>query len=139
MANMLSFPQKLLRYPQLGRSIRISGWLQPRNKNTEGVYQIYWRSEVRVGDTAAGEARILLDAPLYVSQVLWSADSDSLVVTNTYLPLDHTEGEEREERRSKLFTIEINIRSGSFRRLLTLDQDSPVLSARWDRKTNQLA
>ncbi len=67
-------------------------------------------------DTRSGRNLILLNSPTAdpASRIAWSPDSHSVVVTHTFLPLDNVAGEERTERRSKWFAVEVNVPSGDF-------------------------
>jgi dipeptidyl aminopeptidase/acylaminoacyl peptidase len=87
-------------------------------------------------NTVTGESRFLLDSPPGSgSEVLWLPDSRSLVVSQVFLPLGTTEGAEREARRSKTFTVEVNISDGRIAKIT--DQLLALLS--WDAKGNSLA
>ena len=58
----------------------------------------------------------LVDAPVSFvgvgSEAVWLPDSRSVVITNTYLPLDGVSSEEREARRKGPFVAEIQVPSG---------------------------
>jgi len=90
-------------------------------------------------DTRTGERKILLDAPVRLaggdnSEAAWSADSQSLVITNTYLPLQGAASEEREERRTGPFSVEIKVPSGA----ITKVSSSNLKLLRWEADTGRL-
>lgn len=89
-------------------------------------------------NTSTGESRVLLNAPLYGSKVLWASDSRSIIISNTFLPLDGTQGDERMKRQSQIYSLEINIQNGDLTIINKFNLNSPILSARWDRNANQL-
>jgi dipeptidyl aminopeptidase/acylaminoacyl peptidase len=63
-------------------------------------------------DRETGASRPLINSPLSsstVSEAIWSPDSRSVVVTNVYLPLEDTQGKVYEVRKSKSFTVEVDI------------------------------
>ncbi len=65
-------------------------------------------------DVESGQAEPLLDAPLGdggYSEVLWSSDSNSVVVSGVYLPLNTTDAIERKIRQSDKVIAEIKIPS----------------------------
>jgi hypothetical protein len=70
---------------------------------------------------------------------LSSADSRSVVITNTCLPLEGIGAEEREERQLKIFIVELNVQTGDLEKIAAQDQSSQVLSVNWDQKTNELS
>jgi len=73
-------------------------------------------------DTKTAEARVLLDAPVNLnggasSEAVWMPDSQSVVITNTYLPLTGVSGEERESRLAAAFVAEVRVPSGEFSKI----------------------
>ena len=87
-------------------------------------------------DTSTNTSRVLLDSPLdwHQSTALWLPDSRSVVISGVYLPLAHTNDIEREERKSRTFTVEVDIQSGALSRV---NQENVSL-LRWDGKQNGL-
>ncbi len=72
-------------------------------------------------DAKTGASRVLLDAPvLGEPAVTWAADSKSVVIANTYLPLGNTKGAERDARQSRTFTVEVAVPSGDVMRIDTV-------------------
>jgi Prolyl oligopeptidase family len=69
--------------------------------------------------------RPLVDAPVSFagvgSEAVWLPDSRSVVITNTYLPLDGVSGEERESRRKGPFVAEVHVPSGEISKLSSED------------------
>ena len=68
------------------------------------------------------------------STALWSRDSRRLFLSGVFLPLEHSEGREREERESKSFTIALEPNSGEFDTL----GDGSLQVVRWNEKTGDL-
>jgi dipeptidyl aminopeptidase/acylaminoacyl peptidase len=78
----------------------------------------------------------LVDAPIGTlgSEVSWSPDSQSVVVSNAYLPLDVDDAAERAERMTHTFLVEFRISSSQFIKIS--DEDLRLLE--WDAKTNDV-
>ncbi len=92
-------------------------------------------------DTRSGRCRPLLNAPLPVingSEIAWAPDSRSVVITNTYLPLDSTYGPERRTRQSTTFVAEVGIPSGEVRVVSRQEGRSILRYVRWDQRTSDL-
>ena len=88
-------------------------------------------------DIPAGSGRLLLDAPipsLGGSEVAWSPDSHSVVVSDMYLPLNIDDREERERRKTHTFLAEVKISNRQFAKIS--DEDLRLLA--WDAKTNDV-
>jgi hypothetical protein len=88
-------------------------------------------------DLRTGISSVLLNAPIPVdlrSEVSWSPDSRSVVLSDVYLPLDVTDSVERATRKSTHFLIEVNIPGREFEKIS--DEDLRLLN--WDSKTNSL-
>jgi dipeptidyl aminopeptidase/acylaminoacyl peptidase len=98
--------------------------------------QYTWVTRYELIDTSTGAVRVLLDAPEKSgdTELAWAPDSNSVVITNTYLPLDTAHGRERDERLSVSFTVEVNLRTGD---LTPISRQALRLSA-WDSMTNLL-
>jgi len=83
-------------------------------------------------DTRTGTSRFLLNAPvsaLTQSELAWSPDSCSVIVTGIYLPLDVSDANELAARRSHMFTVEVRISDSEITKIA--DQD--LKFAGWDR------
>jgi dipeptidyl aminopeptidase/acylaminoacyl peptidase len=69
-------------------------------------------SQFTLVDTQNGHSRPLLNAPLSAHgrpDAAWSPDSRSVIVANTYLPLDGSDSNQREIRKSNTFIVEVLI------------------------------
>jgi hypothetical protein len=88
-------------------------------------------------DIRAGTSRFLLDAPFSTlgwSEMAWSPDSQSVVVSDTYLPLDIDDPAERALRKTHTFLVEFEISSRQLFKIT--DRDLRLIA--WDAKTNNL-
>jgi dipeptidyl aminopeptidase/acylaminoacyl peptidase len=87
-------------------------------------------------DTSDGTTRPLLDAPIgsLGSEVAWSPDSQSVVITGMHLPLDVLDISERRARESSTFVVQIRIPS---RELIKLTRKDLKLIG-WDPKTGTI-
>lgn len=86
-------------------------------------------------DTHTGASQVLLDAPIPPnsgSEVAWSPDGQSVVVSNAYLPLTVDDAAERTVRRSHTFLVEIKIPS---REIIKIS-DRDLRLVKWDQRTN---
>jgi hypothetical protein len=88
-------------------------------------------------DTVTGASQILFDAPIPTSgsEMAWSPDSKSVVVSDVYLPLDVDNPAEREVRKGHTFLVEFKTRSRQFVKIS--QEDLRLLS--WDAKTGYVA
>jgi dipeptidyl aminopeptidase/acylaminoacyl peptidase len=72
-------------------------------------------------DTLTGEQRVLLNSPrkeaVAGSVAVWSPDSKSVALSNVFLPLDGTTGEELSLRKSTAFSVVVDIQTGALRRI----------------------
>ena len=85
-----------------------------------------------VVDTRTDESRFLLNAPvsaLTQSDLIWSADSRSVVVSGVYLPLDTSDPNELAARKSHMFTVEVRL--SDFEIAKISDHDLKLIG--WDR------
>jgi len=85
-------------------------------------------------DIPTGTGRLLLDAPIPLlgSEVAWSPDGGSVIVSDMYLPLNIDDAAERALRKTHTFLVEVRMAS---RRLVKIsDEDLRLLY--WDAKTN---
>jgi len=88
-------------------------------------------------DIRAGTSRILLDAPipsLGGSEAAWSPDSQSVIVSDMYLPLNVDDPAERALRKTHPFLVELLIPSRRFVKIS--DEDLRLLG--WDAKTGHV-
>ena len=88
-------------------------------------------------DTTTGTSQILFDAPIssYGSEMAWSPDSKSVVVSDVYLPLNIDDTTEQALRKTHSFLAEFKISSREFVKIS--DADLRLLS--WDSKTGDVA
>src|SRR5258705_13964368 len=83
------------------------------NKNLpEGSVTFVERYELV--DLERATARALIDAPIGYSgsELMWSPDSQSVIVTGVHLPLDVSEPKSREARQAGTFVAEVKIAGG---------------------------
>jgi len=102
-----------------------------RNGTPTGIFQYEFV------DTVTGASQVLFDAPIPTpgSDVVWSPDSKSVVVSDAYLPLDADDPAERALRKAHTFLVEFKIPSGQFVKIS--QEDLRLLS--WDPKTGYVA
>ncbi len=83
-------------------------------------------------DTQADTSTFLLNSPvsaLTQSELAWSSDSHSVIVTGVYLPLDTNDPSELASRRSGMFTVEVGVPSLEVAKIA--DRDLKLVG--WDR------
>jgi hypothetical protein len=87
-------------------------------------------------DTVTGVSEVLVDAPIpdFGSDVAWSPDSKSVVVSNAYLPLDVDDRAELALRKAHTFLVEFKIPSRQFVKIS--HEDLRLLT--WDSKTGDV-
>lgn len=85
-------------------------------------------------DTATNQAMVLLDAPapFSSSDVLWSPDSRSVILSGVYLPLDVSDPTELSRRRSTKYAVEIELPS---RKMVPI-AGGGLRPVRWNAQTN---
>jgi hypothetical protein len=85
-------------------------------------------------DLIDGVSTALLDAPIGPtgSELIWGADSSTVVVSDVYLPLDIKDAEERKVRESSTFSVAIEVP----RRKISKVGSGDLKLLRWDRQTN---
>jgi hypothetical protein len=93
-------------------------------------------SQYELVDTRTGTSQVLLDAPIpsLGSELAWSPDSKSVVISDVYLPLNVDDPVERSLRRAHVFLAEVKIASRQF--VTISDEDLRLL--RWDSKTGDV-
>ena len=93
-------------------------------------------SQYELVDTVTGVSQVLIDAPIAnYSEMAWSPDSMSVVVSSMYLPLNVDDPAERALRKAHSFLVEFKIPSREFVKIS--DQDLRLLN--WDAKTGYVA
>ena len=117
------------------RDSRMQKWT--RWKTTAGQYSML--RHYLLFDTETGEERVLLNAPVSLgggasSEAAWLPDSQSVVITNTYLPLDEASPEEREARVAGPFVVEVHVGTGE----VTKISSKELKFVKWDERTNEL-
>ena len=106
-----------------------------RRKLNPGGYS--WLYRYVLIDVKTGDNRVLLDSPIadgWGTDLAWSPDSHSVLITNARLPLSDSFGAERQARRSKSLSFELNIPSGKITKIT--DQDVKLLM--WSRSGNEV-
>lgn len=93
-------------------------------------------TEYLLVDAHSGSVKPLLDAPAsnWRPSIAWTADSKSVVVVGTYLPLNVTDEHEREEHRSNTYVAEVSVEK---EQITVIDKGSFDL-IRADPDTNSL-
>jgi hypothetical protein len=88
-------------------------------------------------DTRTGASEVLFDTPIssFGSEMAWSPDSKSVVVSNAYLPLNVDNPAERMLRKTRTFLVEFKVPSRTFVKIS--DEDLRLLN--WDPKTGSVA
>jgi dipeptidyl aminopeptidase/acylaminoacyl peptidase len=87
----------------------------------KGSATFIWGYELVDIDT--GSSKALIDAPVgdSGSEVIWSPDSQSVIVAGTYLPLDVPNQEEREARRARTCAVEVVISNAQINQITDED------------------
>jgi len=108
--------------------------LWTRQVVTPGQYSYLERYDLI--DTRTGTRRILLNSPIGYgnSEATWLPDSKSIVLTNSFLPLENVDDEEVALRQSTPFVVEVTISGGT---ITTITKDDIVLK-QFNIVTNQL-
>ncbi len=89
-------------------------------------------------DTVTGVSQALVDAPIPVfagSEMAWSPDSKSVVVSNVYLPLDISDPAERARRKGHTFLVEFKVPGREF---VKISEDENLRLRNWDPKTGSV-
>jgi hypothetical protein len=126
MATHVSDTWRLYEDRFLQQSMRITG---PQGSLTN-VYQY------ELVDTHTGVSQVLLDTPMspFGSEMAWSPDSKSVVVSDVYLPLDVDDPAERALRKAHSFLVEFKIPGRQFVKIS--HEDLKLVS--WDPKTGDI-
>ena len=87
-------------------------------------------------ETNSGKSTVLLDAPISSSgsEALWSPDSQSVVISHLYLPLNTDDSAEQEARKSHSFLVEVRIPSRTFVAI----SNGNFRLLKWDTRTNDV-
>jgi hypothetical protein len=106
-------------------------------KTSPGQYSML--KQYLLFDARTGESNVLLDAPVSIvggndSEAAWSPDGQSVVITNTYLPLRGNSAEEREVRSKGAFAVEVRVPSGAITKVSSDD----LTLLRWEKDSEQL-
>lgn len=115
-------------------------WLQERVRATPLHGDSPLLLQYSLLDMRSGRTDVLLDAPLGDgdSEVLWSPDSKSVVVSGVYLPLDVPDAAERKLRQSKKMIVEIKIPSLEIVPISSREFCSLQCALRWDPPSGKL-
>lgn len=99
--------------------------------------QTTWITRYELIDTTTGKDSVLLDVPQesWNTEIAWSPDSQSVVISNTYLPLDATNVEDYKARQVKKFAVELRISGGE---LIPISEQGDLTLLAWDGNSNQL-
>jgi hypothetical protein len=112
-------------------------FLQPsmRQSGPPGAHTHIFQYELV--NTITGASQVLFDAPIpsFGSEMAWSPDSKSVVVSDVYLPLNVDDPAERALRKTHTFLVEFRI---SGRQFVKVGQDDLRL-LNWDPKTGYVA
>jgi hypothetical protein len=106
-----------------------------RNADPHAVHSSI--SQYELVDARTGASQLLIDAPIPTdgSEMAWSPDSKSVVVSDVYLPLDVDDSAERTLRKAHTFLVEFKIPSREFVKIS--QEDLRLVS--WDPKTGVVA
>src|SRR6266446_428574 len=107
---------------------------QIRAKGTKDVSRRVYQYQLI--DTRSLQSQVLLNAPIgyFHSEVPWSPDSRSVVLSRPYLPLDVHDPAERKARESTRFVAEVTIPN----REIAPITDEDLKLRKWDPRTNRL-
>jgi dipeptidyl aminopeptidase/acylaminoacyl peptidase len=103
-----------------------------RRKPRKGIPTRLLRYELI--DTETGISKVLLDSPATYApaDVLWSPDSNSLLLCGVFLPLNVDDSAELGLRKSSKFIVEIDLVHGTTTKLTKQD----LIPLQWNRRTN---
>lgn len=107
----------------------IQYWTQHRRTPPRSGERAYLLQTVLL-NTLTGKIRPLLDAPTSTSSdtdVAWAPDSGSVVITNTYLPLNESDASERNTRLQTAFAaVEVKVSDGVIAKITEQQVNSPA-------------
>ncbi len=131
----LVFPARVIGVPEEWRDYKDANLqslirIAPLN-GLPGLVQQYVLVDLRTGGSGP-----LLDGPLGYSgsEIVWSPDSQSVVVSNVHLPLNVANSAERNARQSTTFAVEVRVPSRDIIKV----SDRDLWLMRWDEKGNRL-
>lgn len=114
-------------------------WGQYEEPNIQRIFHLQSRKAARLLhyeliDIRTGISHILLNSPAGggSSDVLWSPDSRSLILSGTFLPLDTSDPSEVKSRQSTRYVVEVNLTDRSFLKITADD----LTAFRWDEQMN---
>jgi dipeptidyl aminopeptidase/acylaminoacyl peptidase len=98
--------------------------------------QYSWLYTYELVDTRTGQSRVLVNAPIGIfgTEVVWSHDSDAVVISDSYLPLENTDADERKKRQSHTYVVEVRIPTGEIRKI----SQENIRLVGWVANTNYL-
>jgi hypothetical protein len=108
--------------------------IMTRQKHPRGVRTFVSRYELV--DIRSGKSQILLDTPIPSggSEIVWSPDSRSVVLSDVYLPLNVDNPEEQAVRKSRTFLLEIRVPDRDFVKI----SDDDLRLINWDAKADSV-
>src|SRR5258708_2344680 len=101
---------------------------------TEGAPTNVFQYELLDTDTGTSESLLGTPWPDGGSDVAWSPDSKSVVVSNAYLPLNADDSLERTVRKAHTFLVEVSVPDQK----LSVVSDEHLRLLKWDVSTNHL-
>jgi len=112
------------------------GWLRlvTRAESFQGSSPMIFHYELI--DAVTGETHVLMDAPINRghSEIAWSPNSSSVVMSEIYLPLEGSDGAARKLRESDKFVVQIDIPSGNIVPITSKE----LKLLRWDFQSNKI-
>ncbi len=99
-----------------GRFLRKQLWLEDATRHVRNK-EPYFVFQYELIDPDSDTSQRLIDAPAGSVEIptdaAWSADSKSVVVAGTYLPLDVASVQERRRRTAQRYVVEVNVPDGN--------------------------
>jgi dipeptidyl aminopeptidase/acylaminoacyl peptidase len=91
-------------------------WVHAQATLERNLSEASWLRRFELIDLSTGENKTLVDSPCATGsscEAVWAPDARSIFISNLYLPLDGTNGELRELRRSTVFSVEVELSDGA--------------------------
>jgi len=110
-------------------------WVHGQAVHAPGPGEASWLERFEWIDSRTGQSRFLIDSPLRgipFARTRWAADGSSVVVSDVYLPLESTSGQERERKKTRPFAVEVKIPSGEV--IEITDERLRIIG--WDTRRN---